>query len=257
MSTFRSGSRLRAKRLQRAWFAFADKSAFLRKLFLLRKAYLIKHRATHYSQWGEDVVLEGFMAKGPPPEQGCYIDVGCFHPKKYSNTYRLYRQGWHGINIDVDPIKRDVFELARRGDENLCCAVGDAPGRATLYSFGHYSVLSTLDAATAAEYMKLGYECSESQIQVRTLTEIFEASRFRERRIALLSIDVEGHEEAVLRSLDFARYRPALILVETHAPTLARMQQEGKYRLLTGELGYELVNWTGLTAFFRDAAATP
>ncbi|MDA1116941.1 MAG: FkbM family methyltransferase [Proteobacteria bacterium] len=133
---------MRAKRLQRAWFAFADKSAFLRKLFLWRKTYLIKHRGTHYSQWGEDVVLEGFMAKGPPPAQGCYIDV-------------------------------------------------------------------------------------------------------------------EGHEEAVLRSLDFARYRPALILVETHAPTLARMQQEGKYRLLTQELGYELVNWTGLTAFFRDAAATP
>ena len=39
-------------------------------------------------------------------------------------------------------------------------------------------------------------------------------------------------------------------------PTLARMQTDPKYRLLAGELGYELVNWTGLTAFFMDKAAT-
>ena len=68
--------------------------------------------------------------------------------------------------------------------------------------------------------------------------------------MALLSIDVEGHEAAVLRSLDFERYRPDLILVEFHVPTLERMQADPKYRLLD-ERGYELVNWTGLTAFFK------
>lgn len=253
MSGFRSERRLRAKRLQRAWFALAERVPPLRWLFLIRKAWLIRARATHFAQWGEDVVLAGFMTGAP--DAGCYIDVGCFHPKKYSNTYRLYRKGWRGINIDVDPVKRDVFALLRRGDENLCCAVGREAGTATLYAFGHYSVLSTLDAAKAAEYRALGYDCEERPVEVRTLTGIYEASRFRGRKISLLSIDVEGHEESVLRSLDFARYRPALILVEFHAPTLARMQQDPKYRLLSAELGYELVNWTGLTAFFRDARA--
>lgn len=256
MSSFRSEGRLRVKRWQRGWFALAARVPPLRWLFLLRKAWLIRARATHYAQWGEDVVLGSFVTGAPA--EGCYIDVGCFHPKKYSNTYRLYRSGWRGINIDVDPIKRAVFGLLRRGDENLCCAVGREAGAGTLYAFGHYSVLSTLDAVKAAEYRALGYDCAERPVQVRTLTEIYEASRFRGRKIALLNIDVEGHEESVLRSLDFARYRPALILVEFHVPTLARMQQDAKYQLLTEELGYELVNWTGLTAFFRDrqAAAT-
>ncbi len=85
---------------------------------------------------------------------------------------------------------------------------------------------------------------------MRTLTEVLDASRFRGRRVALLSVDVEGHEAAVLRSLDFERYRPDLILLEFHVPTLERLQAEPTYRLLD-ELGYKLVNWTGLTAFFK------
>lgn len=255
MASFRSPARLRAKRWQRAWFAFVERVPLLRRLFLLRKAWLIRARGTHYAQWGEDVVLEQFLA-GLKPQDGCYIDVGCFHPKKYSNTWRLYRAGWRGINVDVDRVKLDVFELVRPQDENVCCAIGDAPGEATLYSFGHYSVLSTLDPKKAAEYRDLGYPCVERPVRVRTLTDVYTSSRFTRRPIALLSVDVEGHEEWVLRSLDFARHRPRLILCEFHVPTLARMQEDAKYRLLAGELGYELVNWTGLTAFFIDRNAT-
>ncbi len=255
MASFRSEHRLRAKRWQRAWFALAERVPPLRWLYLARKAWLIRARGTHYAQWGEDVVLEQFLG-GLAPADACFIDVGCFHPKKHNNTWRLYRRGWRGLNVDVDQVKLDVFDLVRPGDENVCCAVAAGTGEATLYSFGHYSVLSTLDPQKAAEYRRLGYECIERPVRVRTLTEVFEASRFRGRRIALLSVDVEGHEEWVLRSLDFARYRPRLILCEFHVPTLERMQADPKYRLLAGELGYELVNWTGLTAFFMDGGAT-
>jgi len=255
MTSFRSAGRLRAKRAQRAWFALAERLPPLRWLFVARKAWLIRARGVHYAQWGEDVALEPLLG-ALEPGAAFFVDVGAFHPRKYSNTWRLYRRGWRGVNVDVDRVKLDVFELVRPQDENVCCAIGDAPGEATLYSFGHYSVLSTLDAAKAAEYRALGYDCEERPVRVRTLTEVLEASRFRGRPLALLSVDVEGHEAAVLRSLDFARYRPRLVLVEFHASTLERMQADPKYRLLTAELGYELVNWTGLTAFFRDRGAT-
>lgn len=255
MSRFRSAARLRAKRWQRAWFALAERVPPLRWLFLARKAWLIRARRAHYAQWGEDVVLEQFLGDAAAV-RSCFIDVGCFHPRKYNNTWRLYQKGWRGINVDVDRVKLDVFNLVRPGDENVCCAIGNGPSAATLYSFGHYSVLSTLDAVKAAEYRGLGYICEERPVQVRTLTDVFERSRFRRREIALLSIDVEGHEESVLRSLDFARHRPRLILCEFHVPGIGALQADAKYQLLTQDLGYELVNWTGLTAFFRDCGAT-
>lgn len=121
------------------WFAFVDRIPLLRWLFVMRKTYLIKAWKVHYSQWGEDVVLDRFLNKVP---HGCYIDVGCYHPRKHSNTYRLHRLGWRGINIDVDPIKKAVFDAARPDDENICCAVGNTPGEATIYTFGHYSLLT-------------------------------------------------------------------------------------------------------------------
>ena len=223
----------------------------MRFLFLLRKTYLIKFWNTYFSQWGEDIVIERFIGK-IHPDKSCYIDVGCFHPKKYSNTYRLYRKRWSGINIDVDRIKIDVFNLARAGDENVCCAVGDTPGSAILYSFGYYSLLNTLHPDKAKEYIQLGFACEEASIQVRTLTDIFESSRFKHQQIALLNIDVEGNEESVLRSLDFHKHRPSVILVEIHVTSLDSLQKDRAYQFLTAELGYEMVNWTGLTVFFMD-----
>ena len=188
----------------------------------------------------------------PPPEKGYYIDVGCFHPKKHSNTFRLYRKGWRGINIDVDSIKLDVFNLARPDDDNICCAVGSNPGTATLYSFGHYLLINTLDQDKAKEYVRSGFFCEETPIRVRTLTDIVESSRFKDKHIGLLNIDVEGYEESVLRSLDFNKYRPSVILVEFHGDSIDLLQKDNRYLLLTTELGYEMVNWTGLTVFFMD-----
>ena len=34
---------------------------------------------------------------------GFYVDVGAHHPKRFSNTYFFYKQGWNGINIDAMP----------------------------------------------------------------------------------------------------------------------------------------------------------
>ena len=237
-------------RIARAYYNIVNKGGFLRWLFVFRKTYLIRSGKSHFSQWGEDVVVEKFLLHAP--KGSYYIDVGCFHPKKHSNTYRLFKSGWRGINIDVDDIKTDVFRLARPEDENICCAVGSNPATAKLYSFGHYSLMNTLDREKADEYVRSGFQCEEKAIAVKTLTDIIDKSRFKAEPIGLLNIDVEGFEESVLRSLDFTRYRPRLILIELHIGTLESLLNDRSYQFLTKDLGYEMVNWTGLTVFFLD-----
>ena len=233
------------------WHSWVGRFAPLRWLFLLRKTWLIKYWNVHYSQFGEDIVVGRFL-KQLDPARSCYVDVGCYHPKKHSNTFRLYRQGWRGINVDVDQIKLDVFDLARPDDENVCCAVGDTPGTATLYRFGYYSLINTLDEAKANQTARAGHAYEAVPVRVRTLTDIIASSRFADRQVALLSIDVEGHEESVLRSLDFTRYRPVVILVEFHVSSLELIGKDRRFLLLTEELGYDMVNWVGLTVFFMD-----
>ncbi len=50
----------------------------------------------HFSQCGEDVVLEKIWTEKFGSDPGFYVDVGAFHPITYSNTHLLYRKGWRG-----------------------------------------------------------------------------------------------------------------------------------------------------------------
>ena len=56
----------------------------------LRKAYFTKYRQTHYAQFGEDIILNELLR--PEVRDGFYVDVGCYHPKKHSNTYIKHPQ---------------------------------------------------------------------------------------------------------------------------------------------------------------------
>jgi len=57
------------------------------KIKLIRKAFITNFIGVHYSQFGEDIVLRELLKK--EYKKGFFVDVGCYHPKKFSNTYML------------------------------------------------------------------------------------------------------------------------------------------------------------------------
>ena len=65
----------------------------------VRKAFITDFVRTYYSQFGEDTILRELLGK---KRGGVYVDVGCYHPRKFSNTYLLHRRGWSGVNIDME-----------------------------------------------------------------------------------------------------------------------------------------------------------
>ncbi|MCB0566748.1 MAG: FkbM family methyltransferase [Phaeodactylibacter sp.] len=223
--------------------AWLENNWLFRKGFLLRKLFLTRRKFSHYAQFAEDVAVIRQFHKG---YKGIFVDVGCFHPVKYNNTYRLYRKGWRGVNIDIDKIKIEGFNMVRRGDVNIARAVSSETGEFTYWSNGFYSLTITLDEAFAAG--KPGYR--KKVVKADTLTNILDGTKYKGRQIDFLSVDAEGHDFEVLRSLDFERYAPRLIAVETHYPTFDEVKNDALYQLLTG-LGYVLANWVGLTLLFR------
>ncbi len=66
---------------------------------------------------------------------GFYVDVGAHHPLRFSNTYKFYKRGWHGINIDAMPGSMDLFNRLRHRDINLERAVSDSKQILTYYAF--------------------------------------------------------------------------------------------------------------------------
>lgn len=222
-----------------------DRSSIWKWLFLLRKMYFIRNFRIHYSQFGEDIILKGFISRNI--NDGFYVDVGCFHPKKYSNTYKLYKRGWRGINIDLDSLKIETFKWVRPHDYNITAAISDQETTVKVYSFGHYSLVSTIDEKTAMK--KLNDIKEVREVETHTLNQVIEQSPFAGRQIDLLSIDTEGHDLNVLKSLDFEKYKPRLIMIETHLMNMDQIEESELYQLLK-QKGYYLINWVGFTLFF-------
>lgn len=209
---------------------------------LRRKALLTNFIRIHYSQFGEDIALRELFGRR---RTGFYVDVGCYHPRKFSNTYALHRRGWHGINIDMEADKIRLFEVARPRDCNVVAAVSDAPRTVRMYRNRAFGLQTTIDETLAAR--DLGFVegragCEVVEVAARTLEDIVAHSPFGSEPIDLLSIDAEGHDLQVLRSLDIDGRHPEVIVIEDHTHDIEAILEGEIYRHLTAR-GYRLHSW--------------
>lgn len=215
----------------------------LSALRIFRRAFLIKTSSVIHSQYGEDAVLQHIVTQ----RQGIYVDVGCWHPKKFSNTWFLYRRGWRGVNVDLGEIKISTFRWVRPGDHNVVAAVSDVPGTVTVQTDKDFSVGEQIVPEGQAPRPGFGHS---RVMATRTLTDILDQSPFAGKTIQLLNIDAEGHDLQVLRGLDFVRYAPEIVLVESYASSMDVLLQSGVHAFLSGK-GYALFNWVGPTLFYK------
>ena len=210
--------------------------------FVVRCAgVLLKSRKqTYYSQFGEDVAVMAFFKDR---QNGFFVDVGAHHPRFWSNTYALHRKGWRGVNIDLHQKNVSLFNIDRPSDVNVCAAISREERDLSLFEFGSVSVFNTLSKEDADTVKRQkGLEYAVRTVRTRTLDSILAEHGFSDRVIDFLSVDVEGHDLEVLRSLDFDLHRPELICVELHEPDIRKVIDNALYRFLT-EKGYQLVAW--------------
>jgi FkbM family methyltransferase len=166
-----------------------------------------------YSQEGEDLIVARLFDE---KSDGFYVDVGAHHPIRHSNTYLLYRRGWRGINIDATPGSMAEFRRLRPRDINVECLVASDPSPQRFYMFNEPAL------NTASRVLANGRPSENAQYQVtnefelrpRTLASLLDELLPKGQTIDLMSVDVEGLDLDVLRSNDWDRYRPALLLVE-------------------------------------------
>ena len=121
------------------------KTKFTYKIYLYYNLY-VRHKGyqnrKRYSQWGEDEYIIKFFKE---TFDGFYLDIGCFNPFMYSNTCLLYKKGWKGINVDINPTSIDLFNIARPNDFNICTAVNDKKKTFEVYQDDPFSPVNTLD----------------------------------------------------------------------------------------------------------------
>ena len=194
-----------------------------------------------YSNWGIDMLSDFFFRD---KREGVYIDVGCHHPFLNNNTYPLHKRGWVGINIDLDYSSIDLFNFFRKNDHNIQIAASDSRGEADLYFFHNRAAKNTLSKSSGEQSKKT------LKVQTDTLNNIIASTKFKDKRIDFLSIDVEGFEINVLKGFDFKKYKPSLVVLEFIDPNLKEFFYQKIENILDSELykymvnqEYKMVNW--------------
>ncbi len=173
-----------------------------------------KFQNRSWSQEGEDILLARFFEN---EKDGFYIDVGAHHPFRFSNTYKFYKLGWRGINIEPMTNCELLFRKFRPRDKFVNCGVSSSSGFLNYYEYSE----TALNTFSFERYKFLsGNECwpiKESRIEVKTLTEILDSfPELNSLDISFITIDVEGNDFEVLKGLNLKKYLPKFILIESN-----------------------------------------
>jgi FkbM family methyltransferase len=226
----------------------------LRSLDSIREKWFRTYSRKSYSQEGEDMLLERFLEHR---HSGFYVDVGAHHPKRFSNTYRLYCRGWRGLNIDANPGSMTLFQQIRPKDINIEAAVSSTTQELTYYIFNE-PALNTFSRDLALERVGGIYSIvKETNIITVPLSQLLDQHVPTNTRIDLMTVDVEGLDFDVLQSNDWSRYSPEFILVECLGiSSLEETTSDRVAQLLLGQ-HYTMVAKTMSTVLFRLAEASP
>jgi FkbM family methyltransferase len=166
-----------------------------------------------FSQDGEDMLLRGIFVG---QSTGFYVDVGAHHPQRFSNTNYFYLAGWHGINIDAMPGSMEPFRQLRPRDINLEIGVSESTETLPYYVFNEPALNGFSKEVTDRVTEKGEYKLLFTKpVPTRPLAEILDEYLPANQTIDFLTIDVEGLDQAVLRSNNWEKYRPRVILTET------------------------------------------
>lgn len=206
-----------------------------------------------YSQVGEDLIVAG-IAQGLRLNSFFYVDVGANSPTNLSNTYLFYEAGYRGVLIEPDARYCAELQKARPGDKCLNMGVAWGEERAadlfvmTAGTLNTFSPEEVEHYSTPAAIQGYGIQKVEKIVKVPLIpiNEVFE--KHVGHAPAFLSIDTEGMDFPILKTINFQKFSPRIICVETQGGHLGNDQ--GEIISFMKSNGYRVFADTGLNTIF-------
>ena len=156
-------------------------------------------------------------------KNGTFVDIGAHDGITLSNTYVLEKEyDWTGMC--VEPMLHEYSKLIKcRNSINYNCAVYDTNGveKFMLLEYdGYPDMLSGIAKDITIKHMghilseggRMGAKRKTINVQTRVLNELLEENKFYD--IDFLSVDTEGSELKILKSVDYDRFNIRVIVYE-------------------------------------------
>ena len=192
----------------------SKKYKILKKIYFFYNIYIRNFKyLKNGAQSGEDkYIIKLFDGNF----KGKFLDIGCYHPTRHNNTYEMYKKGWSGINIDLNPLTIELFDFMRPKDVNINIGISDNDSEKELYFIDELDTQNTIDK-NQLEFLKKHHNIKQDQIIVKKIkTKNLETilNEYQFYNIDFMNLDIEGHELQVLKTLDFKKIKIKYLCVE-------------------------------------------
>lgn len=167
-----------------------------------------------YSQAGEDAILS-FLFTDKNITKITYLDVGSNMPDQCNNTYLFYLRGDRGVCVEADRTLIPLIQEKRPGDRILHAGVSVKEEKEADFFVFDVNGLNTFSKEESIKRELSG------AFKIRTIEKVplLHVNDIIKENFSpypdLLSIDIEGLDLEVLKSLDFIQYPIPVICVET------------------------------------------
>jgi len=196
------------------FYKLSKNNKYLKKIYFFYNIYIRNRKyLKNGSQLGEEKIILDLFDNN---FKGKFVDLGCFHPTRHNNTFELYKKGWRGINVDLNPFTIELFNFFRPKDININTAISNKNEEVELYYINEFNTQNTLDK-NHLEFLKSHHNVSQKQIiKKKIYTEKLEniLKKYNFKQIDFLNIDIEGHELKILENFDFENIYVKTICVE-------------------------------------------
>jgi FkbM family methyltransferase len=179
------------------------------------------HTRRSYAQSGEDIIISDLFSRLGITHPS-YLDIGANEPVALNNTYRLYLRGSRGVLVEPNPVL--YKKLLKKRKKDICINAGvafDHQTEAVYYIFPEkFHGLNTFSKGDAEFWEQTGTAAlGKHKIEKKMIMQLLPVNEIIQDHFSpypnLISIDVEGLDMSILRSIDFERFKPEVFCVET------------------------------------------
>ncbi len=225
----------------------------------IRKHRALKITRSAVGEYKEATLIRHLLINHYGLSKVSYLELGCNDPVVASSTYSYYKEGYCGVCIDANPSYAQRYKQIRPGDTFVNAGItGDEDGEEKDFYVTSDKVSSTFDKNWLETVLAANPTCKIEKtikVKLRNINSIMD--EHFESTPDFLLIDLEGLDFTVLKSLDFDKHRPKVIMIETLVLTTNRNKQLDNFRKIAKFLATKEYHWVficGINGIFADKA---
>ena len=172
----------------------------------------------YFSEAGQDMIVKENFFKNQ--KSGFFLEIGAFDGIEGSNCYHFEKfMNWQGIAVEASPLQFEKLKK-NRNCKLINLALGSENKLVEFYEvvegFTQMSGINNINFQNSFQRIKKNSDSKINKIDIECKT--FDKLIPDDQIIDLISIDIEGNELDVLKSIDFDKYQIKVIILENNVP---------------------------------------